>query len=224
MENKFPREEALEVKSSGILLKTYSLLTVGFIFMAIGAMVGLNFLSLMLSLGKWGFIIVSLVVTIGAMILALINQKNIFGYVFFVLFTFVIGFFDAPAIAWIFNSSTLFEIFKLAFILTAIITGGLTTYVLITKKDFSFLGGFLFTGLILVVSMVVLSLFWKNDTLEFVLSGMGALLFSAFILYDTSRLVHEKGTPVEIAVALFLDIVNLFWMLFNLLKIISGED
>ena len=224
MKNNLPQEEVLEVQSSGILLKTYTLLTVGFIFMAIGAMVGLNFISTMISLGKWGFLIVSLLATIGTMFLAIMNQRNIFGYLFFVLFTFVIGFFDAPAIAWIFNSSTLFEIFKLAFVLTAIITGGLTTYVLVTKKDFSFLGGFLFTGLIIVVSMVVLSLFWKNDTLEFVLSGMGALLFSAFILYDTSRLVHEKGTPVEIAVALFLDIVNLFWMLFDLLRIISGED
>ena len=72
--------------------------------------------------------------------------------------------------------------------------------------------------------MAVAGLFWQNTTMQFVMSGMGALLFSGFILYDTSRLVHEKGTPIEIAVALFLDIINLFWMLFNLLSILKGEE
>ncbi|EDP74030.1 hypothetical protein HG1285_05033, partial [Hydrogenivirga sp. 128-5-R1-1] len=47
---------------------------------------------------------------------------------------------------------------------------------------------------------------------------------SLYILYDTSRLIHEKSTPVEIAIALFLDIVNLFWMIFNLLNMLKGEE
>ena len=108
--------------------------------------------------------------------------------------------------------------------ITAVVTGSLTAYVFITKKDFSFLGGFLFTGLIIVVVMAVVSLFWQNTTLEFVISGMGALVFSGFILYDTSRLIYEKSTAVEIAIALFLDIINLFWSIFNLLNILKGEE
>jgi modulator of FtsH protease len=219
------RNVAIEpVEKSSILAKTYALLTVGFLFMALGTVVGLNFIPQMLSLGKWGFLIVSLLVTIGTMMIALFNQKNALGYVFFLAFTFSVGFFDAPAIAVIFNSQALLFIFQQAFILTAIITASLTAYVLITKKDFSFMGGFLFVGLIIIVVMVIISLFWKNSMLSFLISGMGAILFSLFILYDTSRLVKEKGTPVEIAIALFLDIVNLFWMLFNLLNILKGEE
>jgi modulator of FtsH protease len=214
----------LEIDKKSLLIKTYSLLTAGFILMAFGTTAGLSFLPSLLSLGKWGFLIVSLLVTIGSMILAVVNQKNILGYIFFGIFSFSVGFFDAPAVSVIFSSPHLLDIFKQAFALTAAITASLTAYVFITKKDFSFLGGFLFTGLILVVIMVVVSLFWDNRTLDFVMSGIGALVFSGYILYDTSRLVHEKGTPIEIAIALFLDIVNLFWMLFNLLGIIKDED
>ncbi len=207
-----------------LLAKTYLLLSIGFLLMAAGTVVGLQFLPQLLSLGKWIYVLLSLGVTIGSMFLALINQKNTLGYIFFGLFTFTVGFFDAPAIAVIFSSPSLIVIFKQAFLLTALITGSITVYIFITKKDFSFLGGFLFTGLVLVVIMAVISLFWKNDTLTFLMSGMGALVFSGFILYDTSRLIHEKGTPVEIAIALFLDIVNLFWSLFNLLNLINRED
>ncbi len=214
---------ASEEKKS-LIAKTYALLSFGFLLMAVGTLIGLNFLPQLLSLGKWGLIIVSLLVTIGSMILAIINQRNTLGYVFFSIFTFSVGFFYAPAIAVIFNSPALIDIFWQAFTLTALITVSLTVYAFISKKDFSFLSGFLFTGLIIVLVMVVVSLFWHNRMFEFVMSGMGAVLFSVYILYDTSRLIHEKGTPIEIAIALFLDIVNLFWMLFHLLEILKGEE
>ena len=216
--------QTTQVEKTSIVAKTYALLSVGFLFMAIGTLIGLNFVLQMLSLGKWGFLLVSLGVTIGTMVLAMLNQKNTLGYVFFLAFTFSVGFFDAPSIAVIFSSPHLISIFQQAFILTAVITGSLTAYVFITKKDFSFMGGFLFTGLIIIVVMVVISLFWENRMLDLMISGMGAVLFSLYILYDTSRLIHEKSTPVEIAIALFLDIVNLFWMLFNLLSMLKGEE
>ncbi|EDP74029.1 hypothetical protein, partial [Hydrogenivirga sp. 128-5-R1-1] len=92
-------QTAPQAEKSSILAKTYGLLAVGFLFMAIGTMVGLNFVPQMLSLGKWGFLLVSLGITIGTMVLAMLNQKNTLGYVFFLSFTFSVGFFDAPSIA-----------------------------------------------------------------------------------------------------------------------------
>jgi len=207
-----------------ILGKTYLLLTVGLITMALGVGIGLQFLPVFAHLGKWGYLILSLFATVGTMFLALIFQRNLLGYLFFTLFTFTVGFFDAPAVAVIFQSPFLIEIFKETALITGVVTGALSLFVLITKRDFGFLGGFLFTGLILVVVMAIVGLFWHNSTLNVVMSGMGALVFSGYILYDTSRLVNEKGTPVEIAVALFLDIINLFWSLFNLLVALKGEE
>ncbi len=213
-----------EESRASLLGKTYLLLTVGFITMAFGVGAGLQFLPMFAHLGKWGYLILSLVATVGTMFLALLFQRNLLGYLFFTLFTFTVGFFDAPAVAVILQSSFLLEIFKEAALITAGVTGALSLFVLVTKKDFGFLGGFLFTGLVLVVIMAVVGLFWHNSLLNVVMSGMGALLFSGFILYDTSRLVNEKGTPVEIAIALFLDIINLFWSLFNLLVALKGEE
>ncbi len=209
---------------TSLIVKTYALLTVGFIFMAFGVTVGLNFIPQLLSLGKWGFLIASLLATIGTMFLAIVNKNNKLGYIFFLLFTFVIGFFDAPAIAVILSTPALVSIFYQAAILTALITASISIYVLVTKKNFSFLGGFLFTGLVIVFVLILVSLFWHNRMMDFVISGMGAILFSLYILYDTSRLVNENTNPVEIAIALFLDIINLFWMLFELLKIVNGEE
>lgn len=209
---------------TSLIVKTYALLTVGFIFMAFGVTVGLNFIPQLLSLGKWGFLIASLLATIGTMFLAIVNKNNKLGYIFFLLFTFVIGFFDAPAIAVILSTPALVSIFYQAAILTALITASISIYVLVTKKNFSFLGGFLFTGLVIVFILILVSLFWHNRMMDFVISGMGAILFSLYILYDTSRLVNENTNPVEIAIALFLDIINLFWMLFELLKIVNGEE
>ncbi len=212
-----------EESRASILGKTYLLLTVGFITMALGTGVGFQFLPMFAHLGKWGYLILSLVATIGTMFLALIFQRNILGYLFFTLFTFTVGFFDAPAVAVILQSPFLLEIFKETALITGVVTGALSLFVLITKKDFGFLGGFLFTGLVLVVIMAVVGLFWHNSLMNVVMSGMGALVFSGYILYDTSRLVNEKGTPVEIAIALFLDIINLFWSLFNLLVALKEE-
>ena len=206
-----------------ILGKTYLLLTVGFITMALGTGVGLQFLPMFAHLGKWGYLILSLVATIGTMFLALAFQRNILGYIFFTLFTFMVGFFDAPAIAVILQSAFFLEIFKETVLITGAVTGTLSLFVLITKKDFGFLGSFLFTGLVLVVIMAVIGLFWHNSLMNVVMSGIGALVFSGYILYDTSRLVNEKGNPVEIAIALFLDIINLFWSLFNLLVALKEE-
>jgi len=169
-------------EKSSLIAKTYLLLTIGFILMGAGIITGLPFVPKLLSLGKWGYLIISLAVTIGTMLLSILNQKNVFGYLFFLLFTFSIGFFDAPAVAIILASPTLLIIAKKAFILTALITGGMTLYAFISKKDFSGLSGFLTTGLIIVFVMAIVSLFWHNNMFEFVLSGIGAVLFSLFIL------------------------------------------
>lgn len=207
-----------------LLGKTYLLLTFGFITMVLGTGVGLQFLPVFAHFGKWGYLLLSLVATVGTMFLALLFQRNVLGYLFFTLFTFTVGFFDAPAVAVIFQSAFLLEIFKETALITGVVTGALSLFVLITKKDFGFLGGFLFTGLVLIVVMALVGLFWHNSMLNVVVSGMGVLVFSGFILYDTSRLVNEKGNPVEIAIALFLDIINLFWSLFNLLVALTGEE
>ena len=113
-----------------------------------------------------------------------------------------------------------------AFALTAITFAGLSLYVVYSKKDFSFMSGFLMTGLIVLVVGGLLNMFFiQSGMMHFVMSGASVLLFSGFILYDTSNILRYYGTDeyVSATLALYLDILNLFIALLSILGIMSDD-
>ena len=113
-----------------------------------------------------------------------------------------------------------------AFMTTAAAFVGLTAYTFISRRDFSFLKGFVWTGLI---AMIVLGLsnyfFFESGTLALALSGMGVLLFSAFILFDTSSILRDYSNEEYIAAALtlYLDVFLLFEHVLAMFGIL-GDD
>jgi len=113
---------------------------------------------------------------------------------------------------------------------TAITFLGLSGYVLTTRKDFSFMRGFLVTGLIVVIvaalALMVGGMFGVNIAgMHLALSGAIVLLMSGFILYDTSRIINGGETNYVMAtVALYLDIYNLFVSLLHITGALSGDD
>ena len=113
-----------------------------------------------------------------------------------------------------------------AFALTAITFAGLSMYVVYSKKDFSFMSGFLMTGLIVLVVGGLLNMFFiQSGMMHFVMSGASVLLFSGFILYDTSNIMRYYGTDeyVSATLALYLDVLNLFIALLSILGIMGRE-
>ncbi|OSX80822.1 hypothetical protein BU14_0032s0079 [Porphyra umbilicalis] len=112
-----------------------------------------------------------------------------------------------------------------AFALTMLVFVSLTIYCFVSKRDFSFLGGFLFAGLIIMVGASVLNLLLglggaQNSTFSFAISVAGALLFTGYILYDTSVIMNQLG-PDEWAIAavnLYLDLINLFMYILQILS------
>ena len=113
-----------------------------------------------------------------------------------------------------------------AFALTAITFAGLSMYVVYSKKDFSFMSGFLMTGLIVLVVGGLLNMFFiQSGMMHFVMSGASVLLFSGFILYDTSNIMRYYGTDeyVSATLALYLDVLNLFIALLSILGIMGHE-
>ena len=113
-----------------------------------------------------------------------------------------------------------------AFALTAITFAGLSLYVVYSRKDFSFMSGFLMTGLIVVIVGGLLNMFFiQSGMMHFVMSGASVLLFSGFILYDTSNILRYYGTDeyVSATLALYLDILNLFIALLSILGIMSDD-
>ncbi len=101
---------------------------------------------------------------------------------------------------------------------TGVIFLGLSGYALTTRKDFSFMGGLLFVGMIVVLIAAIANIFLHVPALSLAISSIVILLMSGFILFDTSRIIHGGETNYLLAtVALYLDIYNMFVALLNLL-------
>ena len=190
------------------LKKVYGLLALSLLSAAVGAVIGqaLN-PALLLPL---------FIVEIGLIFYAMAVRRKA-GWNLFALFAFtsVSGLTLGPVMT-IYNAAAIQE----ALVLTVLIFGGLTLYVMGSKRDFSFLGGFLVTGLIVVILGSLLNAFWfQNPAGEFIIAAGGVLLFSGFILYDTSNILrhYEVEDYTSATLALYLDILNLFLFLLRLL-------
>ncbi len=110
------------------------------------------------------------------------------------------------------------ELIMQAFGLTSAIFIGLSMYALTTKKDFSFMGGFLFAGLIIIIIGSLINLFVGNSTAYMLLSWATALVFTGLILFDTSRIVNGGETNyIRATVSLYLDFLNLFLAILRIL-------
>ena len=108
---------------------------------------------------------------------------------------------------------------------TGVIFLALSGYALTTRKDFSFMGGFLMTGMIVVIVAMIANMFMQIPALSLAMSGAIIMLMSGFILYDTSRMVNDPhANYLMMTVSLFLSILNLFTSLLHLLGALSGDD
>ena len=109
-----------------------------------------------------------------------------------------------------------------AAVLTTAVTLALTAYVYKTGKDFTRMGGFLFAGLIVVLLASIAAIF--VPVMQAGVSAAAALLFSGFILFDTSRLIRgEEDNYVMAACSMYLNVLNLFLAILQLLGF-AGDD
>jgi len=100
----------------------------------------------------------------------------------------------------------------------------LATVATVSKKDFSFLGNFLFVGLILLIIAMLANMFFQVPAVSLAISAIAVLIFSGYILYDVSRIVQGGETNYVMAtLALYLDVYNLFVNLLHLLMALTGE-
>lgn len=108
---------------------------------------------------------------------------------------------------------------------TGVIFLGLSAYVLTTKKDFSFLGGFLVVGFLVILMAALANIFFAIPAVSLAISAAVIFIMSGFILYDTSRIINGGETNYIMAtVGLYLSIYNIFVHLLHLLSAFSGDD
>ena len=108
---------------------------------------------------------------------------------------------------------------------TAVIFIGLSAYALSSKRDFSFMGGFLMVGILLAFLAGLAAIFFEIPALSLTVSAAFVLLMSGLILYETSTIIHGGETNYVLAtVTLFVSIFNLFTSLLQLLGFLGGDD
>jgi len=108
---------------------------------------------------------------------------------------------------------------------TAIVFFGLSAYALTTRKDFSFMGGFLMVGLIVAVVAMIANIFLAIPALSLTISAAVVMIMSGLILFDTSRIIHGGETNyIRATVGLYLNIYNLFVHMLSLLTAFGGDD
>ncbi|MCB5227397.1 Bax inhibitor-1/YccA family protein [Alishewanella sp. 16-MA] len=108
---------------------------------------------------------------------------------------------------------------------TALIFFSLSAYVLTTRKDFSFMGGFLMIGLIVVLVAALANIFLAIPALSLTISAVVILIMSGLILFDTSRIINGGETNyIRATVSLYLNVFNIFVHLLSLLGIMGGDD
>ena len=214
----------LALEQNKVLRSTYTMLALTMIPTVIGAFVGLSAnLSFMAQ-----FPIMAPLLMFGVMMGMLFAvsalRNSVWGIVMLLGFTFVAGAFLGPILQHALKLSNGAQLVGMAAGGTGLIFFSLATIATVTKKDFSFMGKFLFIGLILLIVASLANIFFAIPALSLTISAIAVLIFSAYILYDISRIVHGGETNYVMAtMGLYLSIYNIFVNLLSLLMAFGGE-
>ncbi|GMR06469.1 MAG: Bax inhibitor-1/YccA family protein [Gammaproteobacteria bacterium] len=212
-----PRLNTLEANK--VLKNTYMLLSATLAFSAVMAMV-----SMYINMPPMAYLIsVILAIVLGMFVLPkTANSSAGIGVIF--LITGLLGFGLGSILTVYMAMANGPQIITTALGGTGIIFLGLSGYALTTKKDFSFLGGFLFAGMMVVILAIIASLFIQIPALSLTISAAIIMLMSGLILFDTSRIINGGETNYIMATySIFLSLFNIFISLLSILGIMSSD-
>ncbi len=211
-------EHASQLLVSKVLRNTYSLLALTLTFSAITC-----YIAMAMNVQRMN-IFVLLVGVYGLMFLTVKLRNSIWGLVSTFAFTGFLGFTLAPTLNMYLHMPNGAGIITSALGLTAFAFFGLSAFVLITRKDMSFLGNFITVGFFVLIGAMVLAFITNIPGLYLALSAGFILFSSAAILYQTSAIIHGGETNYIMAtITLFVSIYNIFVSLLSILGVASSD-
>jgi len=214
----------LGLSTHKVLRNTYMMLGLTMIPTVIGAVVGMSMnFSFMAQSPIMGAVIM-LAVMMGLFWGISKNRDSGVGVALLLALTLFLGVMLGPILQVALHLRNGAQLVGLAAGGTGVIFLSLATYATVSKKDFSFLGNFLFVGLILLIIASLANMFFQVPAAALAISSIAVLIFSGFILFDVSRIVLGGETNYIMAtLALYLDIYNLFVNLLQLLMALTGQ-
>ncbi|MFP6175931.1 Bax inhibitor-1/YccA family protein [Helicobacter pylori] len=199
---------------------TYKFFAGSLLLATIGALLGLmNFQAVVQY--KWVFFIAEIAALFGLMF-----SKSKPGLNLFMLFAFtsLSGVTLVPLLGMVIAKAGLGAIWQ-ALGMTTIVFGLMSVYALKTKNDLANMGKMLFIALIVVVVCSLINLFLGSPMFQVVIAGASAILFSLYIAYDTQNIVKGMyDSPIDAAVELYLDFLNVFISILQIIGIFSDRD
>jgi len=140
-------------------------------------------------------------------------------------FVFMTGLMLAPLLSHTLGMSGGGTVIGNAFAMTSIVFGGMSFFAIKTKKDFTSYGKPLMIALVVIIGFSIVNIFLGNPLIHVIISGAVVVLFSILIIYDTQNIMRGAyDTPIDGAIALYLDFLNIFTALLQLFGIFGNDD
>jgi modulator of FtsH protease len=214
------RPVATGIELNRVLKNTYLLLSLTLLFSALTAGI-----SMAMNFAPMGPII-TIAGYFGLLFLTSKFKNSALGLVFVFALTGFMGLTLGPILNfYITNISNGGQMVATALGGTGIIFAGLSAYVLVTRKDFSFIGGMLMAGILVAFLAALVTLVWPMPALSLAISAMFILLMSGLILFQTSQIINGGETNyISATVTMYVAIYNIFLSLLHIFGIFGGDD
>ena len=215
--------QELALQQSRVLRNTYLLLAVTMIPTVIGAFIGIGTGGIIMQYPIASFFVM-LAAVIGLQFAIAANRNSGLGVVLLLAMTFILGWWLGPLLAVALSLKNGPQLIGVAAIGTGVIFFVMAGIATTVKKDFSFMGKFLFVGMIVALLALVANMFLQIPALALTISAIVVVIFSLFLLHDVSRIVNGGETNYIMATTgCYMSLFNIFANLLQILMALSGE-
>jgi modulator of FtsH protease len=206
-----------------VLRNTYLLLALTMVPTVVGAFIGIATGGIIMQHPIISFFVI-LGACIGLQFAIAANRNSAWGVVLLLLMTFLLGWFLGPLLAVALTLKNGPQLIGMAAVGTGVIFAVMAGIATTTKRDYSFMGKFLFVGMIVALLAIVANMFLQIPALALTISAVVIVVFSLFLLHDVSRIVNGGETNYIMATTgVYMSLFNIFANLLHLLMALAGE-
>lgn len=213
----------IAVQQQRVLRNTYLLLALTMVPTVVGAFIGISTGGIIVQHPFISFFVM-LAAVIGLQFAIAANRNSALGVVLLLLMTGLLGWFLGPLLAVALTLKNGPQLIGMAAVGTGAIFFVMAGIATTSKRDFSFMGKFLFVGMIVALLAIVANMFLQIPALALAISAIVVVVFSLFLLYDVSRIVNGGETNYIMATTgVYMSLFNIFANLLQILMALTGE-
>ncbi len=201
--------------------ETYKLFAASMMAGAVGSYVGVPLAGAIQSM-MWPLFFLEIGLLIG---LQFVKNKPGINLLVMFAFVFMTGITLSPLLAYTLGMNGGGVIIGNAFAMTSVVFGAMSFYAIKTTRDFTSYGKPLMIAMFVIIGFSIINIFLGNPMFQIIISGAVVVLFSIMVIFDTQNIIRGTyQTPIDGAIALYLDFLNIFTALLQLFGIFGSDD